>query len=113
MISKEILEKLLAITDEERLILGGSAQIDRTIYMEGNQNTVVSHKLLEDGKMITVRPHTRFIHFPEHTHDYVEIVYMCQGTTTHIVNGRKLVISEGELLMMGQKTTQEAAENSV
>lgn len=107
MVSKEILDKLLVITDEERLILSGSEQIDRTIYMEGSRNTVVSRKLLENGKMLTVRPHTRFIHFPEHTHDYVEIVYMCQGTTTHIVNGTKLVISEGELLMMGQKTTQE------
>ena len=35
--------------------------------------------------------------FPEHTHDYVEMVCMCRGSTSHTVNGRSLTLREGEL----------------
>ena len=44
-------------------------------------------KLLERGKLIDIRPHTRFIRFPAHSHNYVEMIYMCQGSTVHTING--------------------------
>lgn len=103
----EILRCLSAISLEERAILDGSTTIDRSIYMQGQGNTVNSRKLLDSGKLITVRPHTRFIHFPEHTHDYVEVVYMCSGETTHIVNGRRILLRTGELLFLSQSATHE------
>ena len=83
---KEILQYLQNITPEEQAILDGRTTIDREIYMQGQSNTVNAGKLLSAGKLITVRPHTRFIHFPKHRHDYVEAVYMCAGQTTHFVN---------------------------
>lgn len=107
MIHQSIIDQLMPVTAEERAILNGQATIDRRLYMDGPRNQIMSNKLLDRGKLITVRPHTRFIHFPEHTHDFVEMVYMCQGTTTHIVNGTRIVLQEGELLLMGQNTTQE------
>ena len=64
-------------------------------------------KLLSAGKLITVRPHTRFVHFPKHTHDYVEVVYMCAGETEHIVNGHSLILKTGEILFLSQNATHE------
>ena len=107
---KELLGLLQKITPEERATLDGRTTIDRDIYMQGRSNTVNAGKLLAAGKLITVRPHTRFIHFPEHTHDYVEAVYMCTGQTTHIVNGRKINLQTGELLFMNQRATHEILE---
>lgn len=107
MIHQSIIDQLLPVTPEEQAILDGQETIDRKLYMDGSKNQIISRKLLERGKLITVRPHTRFIHFPEHTHDFVEMVYMCQGTTTHIVNGTRIVLQAGELLLMGQNTKQE------
>jgi AraC-like DNA-binding protein len=46
----------------------------------------------------------------------VEVVYMCEGETTHIVNGRKLVLKKGELLFLSQNATHavcRAAEEDV
>lgn len=83
---KGILEQLSQIREEEQNILEGSNHIDRDLYMSGSGNIIHAKKLLAAGKLITLRPHTRFIHFPEHTHDYVEVVYMCTGKSTHIVN---------------------------
>lgn len=105
---ERILARLGIVTNEEAQILSGRTSIDRSIYMnDGSLDVITGKKLLEQGKLITLRPHTRFVHFPEHTHDYVEIVYMCRGKTTHIVNDTRIVLSEGELLLMGQNTRQE------
>lgn len=101
-----ILTRLSAITQEEQRILDGQVQIDRSLYMDGSHDIINGSKLLEPGKLITIRPHTRFIHFPEHTHDYVEIVYMCRGETAHTVNGTHIVLHTGELLMLGKGTKQ-------
>ena len=97
-----ILDRLCAITAEEQAILRGRTSIDRDIYMQGKDDTVNSRKLLSSGKLITLRPHTRFIDFPPHRHDYVEIIYMCQGQTTHLVNGKPIELKQGELLLLSQ-----------
>ena len=105
--NQKIIDCLSIITDEERHILSGRKGIDRNIYMSADDDIINSDKLLPEGKRIMIRPHTRFIHFPEHSHDYVEFVYMCQGTTQHIVNGTHITLKQGELLMLGQNAKQE------
>ena len=115
MINEKILKRLMPITDEERAILSGE-EIDKSIYTNGNANVISSKKLMEEGKLITVRPHTRFVHFPKHSHDFIEVIYMCSGETTHIVNGEKILLREGELLFLGQNAIQEilpASENDI
>lgn len=104
---RRIIRYFSEITDEEKQFLSGDRQIDRTLYMDGSRDVISGDKLLDKGKQIAIRPHTRFVHFPEHTHDYVEMVYMCRGETTHIVNGMKIVLKQGELLMLGQYARQE------
>lgn len=107
MLHPFIMERISPVTEEERKILGGQTVIDRDLYMDGTHDIITGDKLLEPGKLITVRPHTRFIRFPKHTHDYVEMVYMCSGSTTHLVNGTQLTLGEGELLILGQNAVQE------
>lgn len=107
MIDDRILQTLAQITPEENHILQGCNSIDRSIYMDGSRDVISGQKLLVPGKLITVRPHTRFVHFPAHTHDYVEIVYMCRGQTRHIINHTEVCLQEGELLLLGQNAVQE------
>ena len=89
----DLLNKLSAVTDEEKKILAGEARIDRSIYMDGTRDVISGDKLLPSGRIITIRPHTRFVAFPEHTHDYVEMVYMCSGETRHVINGNELIVT--------------------
>lgn len=107
MLDQRILERLQVITPEEQAFLDGSTTIDRDLYMQGQESTINAGKLLASGKLMTVRGNTRFVHFPEHTHDYVEVVYMCSGQTTHIVNGHKILLQAGQLLFMNQSATHE------
>ena len=101
-----IVDRISVITGEERAILNGRKSIDRSLYMDGSRDVISGEKLLEKGKLIAIRPHTRFIAFPEHTHDYVEMVYMCAGETHHVVNGKPIALHQGELLMLGQNAHQ-------
>ena len=105
--NKDLLSALAKFSDEERDFLAGKNEIDRNIYMASSHNVVNSKKLLASDKLISVRVHSRFVHFPEHTHDYIEVVYMCSGETTHVINGRKVVLRAGELLFLSQNARQE------
>lgn len=109
MLRRELLEKLCVITPEEQEFLSGKKDIDRERYGEpaGDELVIDTRKLLDTGKLMQIRPHTRFVHFPRHKHNYVELIYMCSGSTTHIINSKKVQLSEGELLFLSQSAVQE------
>ena len=65
----EIIEKLSVITEEEQRILAGQKNINKTIYTKKKELVVESEHFLQKGKLIQVRPHTRFVHFPKHITD--------------------------------------------
>ena len=107
---KELLDKLKRITPEEEQYLNGTGSVRTEFYAEtvGSQFIIDSSKLLAKGRLIELRPHTRFVHFPKHKHNYVELVYMCSGCTTHILNDKEtLILKEGDLLFLNQNATQE------
>ena len=125
MITEALLNELRKITTEEEKILNGRQGIEKEIYMstassygenkdihhqnvfDDENNIIDAKKLLDTGKLIQVRPHTRFIHFPLHTHNYIEVIYMCTGKTHHVINGNDVILKEGELLFLNQKAQQE------
>lgn len=100
-------DELKKISKEEREILSGRKEIDRNRYMGEKSNIIDGKKLIESGKLISIRPHTRFIHFPKHTHNYVEVIYMCSGQTVHLINDSEVVLNKGELLFLNQNAIQE------
>lgn len=104
--NQQLLQALSPITEEEEQILEGNADINRNLYFNDKTLIIDSKKLLASGKLIRVRPHTRFVHFPAHTHNYIEMIYMCSGETPHIINKNKIVLRSGDLLL-NQNVSQE------
>ncbi|WP_026488064.1 AraC family transcriptional regulator [Butyrivibrio sp. XBB1001] len=119
--NQKILDILSTITDEEKAILSGEPYINRELYYSGQKkdgsgDEIDSARVLADGKLIDMRPHVRFVHFPLHTHNYVEFIYMCQGETVHIIDGQRITLKKGDLLFMNQHARQEilpAGENDL
>ncbi|MCR5451283.1 MAG: AraC family transcriptional regulator [Lachnospiraceae bacterium] len=105
--NQEIIDRLSPITDEEKSILGGHSEIEKSIYTGERGFIIDSHKMLDEGNLIQIRTHTRFIPFPKHTHNYVEMVYMVSGHTDHIVDGIPVRLEAGEILLMNQHAAQE------
>ncbi len=99
---EDLMRELRRVTEEEEQLLAGG-QVDKSLYSSSPSFLIDSEKLLAKGRLITVRPHTRFAAFPMHTHNYVEIMYMCSGQTVHQIEGRPpLILQAGELLFLNQ-----------
>jgi len=114
--NQNIIDRLRPITEEEKVLLKNAGAINTSIYSSENSSIIDAKKLLEAGKLIDLRAHTRFAHFPKHSHNYVEMVYMVSGFTRHKVNGNQVILRQGELLLMNQHATQEifpARENDI
>lgn len=114
----DLLNKLIYLTDKSPSFL---------IRYNGRQdapltNTVMqSRRLLTREKFFSVRSDTNPNPFPEHTHDYVEIVFMYKGSKTNIVNGETVILNQGDILFLSQNcrhenlasTTYDAAVNFI
>lgn len=107
IMQQALLDHLKKITEEEQKILDGVEEVDRDLYTSRGDFTVDSAKMLSEGKLIAVRTHTRFIHFPAHRHNFIEVLYVCQGQLTNVIGGREVVIRKGELLFLNQFTRHE------
>ena len=115
--NRELLDQLRKITREEEDILKQGSGVKKSLYaLEEGEGAgtpdmdgfvVDNRKVLDEGRLIQIRTHTRFVYFPRHTHNYIEMVYMCAGTTRHIINGSEILLGKGELLIMNQYALQE------
>lgn len=99
---KDIVDKLLELTEEEKEILEGKKSIDKSIYTDDKQFIIDSRKILSDDQLINIRKHTRFIDFPAHKHNYIEFNYVYKGKLTEIIHNKKITLEEGEIIFLNK-----------
>ena len=105
---QELLEILEAVREEEREILEEGAGIRKDLYTEGDPFIVTARKMMgDDQKLIQIRTHTRFIAFPRHRHDFIEMMFVCKGSCTHIIDGQEITVQAGEFLLLNQYSWHE------
>lgn len=100
---QKLLDELMKVSEEEQKYLDGQGNIERQLYVNEKLEEIDRERLLRRGQLITVRPHSRFVDFPEHRHNYVEIMYVVQGSITHYIEGKELVLHKGDVLMLNQQ----------
>lgn len=98
--NKAIIERLSRLTDEERDILQGQ-QVKQSDYSLSDRFIVNSAKMLE-GRELDLRPHTRFIDFPEHGHDYMEFMYVYAGKISHTIGKETVTLERGDTLFLNR-----------
>ncbi|MEN8076021.1 AraC family transcriptional regulator [Clostridioides difficile] len=102
---KEIIDKLMELTQEEREILEGKNSVDQSIYTDDKQFIIDSKKILADGQLINIRKHTRFIEFPAHKHNYIEFNYVYKGKLTELIHNKTIELKEGEIIFLNKDIT--------
>ena len=102
---KEIIDKLMELTQEEREILEGKDSVDQSIYTDDKQFIIDSKKILADGQLINIRKHTRFIEFPAHKHNYIEFNYVYKGKLTELIHNKTIELKEGEIIFLNKDIT--------
>lgn len=93
--NRDVLEELLQINDEERIILERQTKVSKELYTSNSNFIIESDKFLSNDKMIMVRKHTRFVDFPLHKHDYIEVNYVYNGELQQTVGGRPITLKKG------------------
>lgn len=97
-----LIERLQTVSPEEQVYLGGHENVKKEIYTFKHTFEIDKQLFLEEGRLVTMRPHTRFVDFPEHSHNYIEIMYVCKGSITHYIEGKEIVMQKGDILLLNQ-----------
>lgn len=103
---KELLSCLSDITNEEMSVLSESYNLSSDAE-PAFANMALRRRdyiwnVIGTRQPVTVKPHTRFVDIPVHSHSYVEMMYVCDGNITHSIDGQNIVLHRGELLLMNR-----------
>ncbi|NPC91952.1 helix-turn-helix transcriptional regulator [Bacillus sp. WMMC1349] len=102
MASSDLFQQLFIETEEEKAVLKQKNQVKKDLYTDQVDFIIESEKFLGKENMIMVRKHTRFVNFPKHKHDYIEINYVYHGVLEQKVGNQKIILKKGELLLLNQ-----------
>lgn len=100
-LEKHLLDILSRESEEEAGIRGGE-MLNRKMYSGGEDFVVNEARLFGAGRSISARTHTRYVDFPIHRHNYVEMMIVLSGSITHEIDGEVLTLAKGELLLMNK-----------
>lgn len=103
------IEKLAQITEEEKRLEEGHSSLRRELYSRSSNFLIEKRRLPigtygEPDSPLVLRTHTRFADFPAHSHDYVELMYVCHGSITHLIGNEEIALSAGDLLLLGKSS---------
>lgn len=70
------------------------------IVFHGREVYQFTFNSLFENKYVCVNKESRFTYIPEHIHTVIEFVYVYSGTCTQIINGRKVVMKQGDICML-------------
>ncbi|UOQ85753.1 AraC family transcriptional regulator [Gracilibacillus salinarum] len=99
---RELYQNLMKETDEELAILEGNQAVNKQIYTDLTSDFVIqSEKFLKDD-LIMIRKHPRYIDFPRHSHDYIEMNYVFHGSFQQQVADKKVNLKKGDILLLNQ-----------
>lgn len=96
---------------EKEFIENDKLCLEKYVKYEGGI-LVDSDKMIREGSMIDIIKQPRFVTIPEHEHNYMEMVYMFSGSTTHILNKTievKLEMDDVLLIKQGASHSVSAA----
>ncbi|WP_462409527.1 AraC family transcriptional regulator [Neobacillus sp. Marseille-QA0830] len=68
------------------------------------------------GENVVFLKHPRFIKFTEHRHSFIEMNYVYSGTCTQHINGKEVILKEGDLCLLDTNVThgiESASENDI
>ena len=106
---EEVLKYLSELNAEELSVKSTDVTSQRNIYSKSGRFIIERRTMssISTGKTtapICLRAHPRFSEFPDHTHDYVEFMYVCAGSITHNISEQKVRVGCGDIIALGKST---------
>ena len=69
------------------------------ISLENSQIPIFTTGFIKNRE-IYIAKHNRFASYPKHSHTFVEINYVLSGKAEEIVNGQRIILESGDLLLL-------------
>ena len=91
-------EKRHIMTDKH--ILSKRYQAIPKTTFHGREVYQFTFNSLFENKYVCVNKESRFTYIPEHIHTVIEFVYVYSGTCTQIINGKKVIMNQGDICML-------------
>ena len=102
---EQILSRLADINDEEARIIEDEGRINRGLFGAFTKEYIVNnHRTLKEGEPIVLRRHTRFVDYPAHGHNFVELTYVCRGELCEVIKHREVTLHQGDVLLLNRHT---------
>ncbi len=70
------------------------------VHYCGRELYLFSFRSLLENKYVCINKESRFTHIPEHIHTVIEFLYVYSGRCTQIINGKKVVMTQGDICML-------------
>lgn len=106
---REEIIKSLSVMSKEEIGNVNECPSQQVMYSSPGRFIVERRKMSnifsrEEVAAVCMSMHPRFRVFPEHTHDYVEIMYVVCGTVTHVIRGTEVSVTAGDMIVLGKNT---------
>ncbi len=107
--NEKILMQLSQITEEEQFLLVPDNRVPhRSLYAKPGRFLIERRHISgivsgESTAAVCIRAHPRFREFPEHSHDFIEMMYVCSGSITHVFGTREVKVSTDHLILLGKE----------
>jgi len=107
---EELLKFLRNTSEEKNGIIKDASSILSYYAKEEKNNVVDKGMVIEEGRLMGLYCQPPHIAIPDHSHNYVELVYMYSGSTTQVINKTKRIILETYDLLLLRQGTSHAIE---
>lgn len=107
---QEIIDRLSQLTDEEQFILVRMDNDSQRSLYSASKRFMIERRHMsniisgESTAPISMRAHPRFKDFPAHSHDYIEVMYICSGSITHVFSDREVRLETDDIIILGKET---------
>jgi AraC-like DNA-binding protein/mannose-6-phosphate isomerase-like protein (cupin superfamily) len=92
------------IGEPENMAKKGTPLDSSYCYTSPKQDIIDRNKMPFGDRLLSVHKHPRFVEIPAHRHNFVEVMYVCQGRYIHTIGGEKIVTEAGDLFFMNEYT---------
>ncbi len=120
MMTTQELDQRLRGLNEVELAYRGTTPDGLRIYFSNENPTdawiINSDKLMEEGEVIAIHKHDRFVTFDKHRHDYLEMIFVYSGAIRQSIEGKDLTINKGEIFLLDmnmEHSIYEAGEDDI
>lgn len=107
---EELLKFLRNTSEEKNGIIKDASSILSYYVKETKSNVVDKNMVIESGRLMGLYCQPPHVAIPDHSHNYVELVYMYSGSTTQVINKTESIILETYDLLLLRQGTSHAIE---